>query len=314
MVKPRIILIGSASGIGKSTIASEISKELGIKYLIETDFIREVIRGIIGKEYIPTLHKSSFNAYTTLNSKLFNSEEELIAQGFIEHASAVIPGVEKVMHRAINDKDDVILEGVHLIPGLIDLDQFKDKALINFFILSVDEEVHKERFVKRATLLKRGGKHLDYFKENRVINNFLRKKAIDNAVPVINNENLEISTKKILSFINEECTKINFKHSVDDITIENQIVLEKYGGRIVDVLYKVPGFKEPLKRKFSVSDYEEAKHFTDSLKSNAKLNKDLSKLYELSNNEHSHTICAKDKETLRKIINELKDQGFVVEE
>ena len=69
MRKPYVILIGSASGIGKSTIASELAKELGIKHLIETDFIRAIVRGIIGPDYAPALHKSSFDAYTTLRIK-----------------------------------------------------------------------------------------------------------------------------------------------------------------------------------------------------------------------------------------------------
>jgi 2-phosphoglycerate kinase (EC 2.7.1.-) len=42
--KPYVILIGSASGIGKSTIASELAKTLGITHTIETDFIREIVR------------------------------------------------------------------------------------------------------------------------------------------------------------------------------------------------------------------------------------------------------------------------------
>ena len=50
MRKPYVILIGSASGIGKSTIAAELAKTLNIKHLIESDFIRAVVRGIIGKD------------------------------------------------------------------------------------------------------------------------------------------------------------------------------------------------------------------------------------------------------------------------
>ncbi len=57
MRKPYVILIGSASGIGKSTIASKLAKELNIKHLIESDFIRAVVRGIIGKEYAPAFSR-----------------------------------------------------------------------------------------------------------------------------------------------------------------------------------------------------------------------------------------------------------------
>ena len=69
MRKPYVILIGSASGIGKSTIAAELAKQLNIKHLIESDFIRAVVRGIIGKEYAPALHNSSYEAYKSLRNK-----------------------------------------------------------------------------------------------------------------------------------------------------------------------------------------------------------------------------------------------------
>ena len=121
MRKPYVILIGSASGIGKSTIASQLSKELNIKHLIESDFIRAVIRGIIGREYAPALHSSSYDAYKHLrNQKNYTNYKELVSAGFDEHASYVIPGLEKIIQRAITDFDDIIIEGVHLVPGLID--------------------------------------------------------------------------------------------------------------------------------------------------------------------------------------------------
>ena len=134
MRKPYVILIGSASGIGKSTIASELAKELGIKHLIETDFVREIVRGIIGPDYAPALHKSSFDAYVTLKDKhRFDGDTaSLISAGFEEHASFVIPAIEKVIKRAVDDFDDVVLEGVHLVPGFLDIEKFKKDASIHF--------------------------------------------------------------------------------------------------------------------------------------------------------------------------------------
>jgi uncharacterized protein len=215
--KPYVILIGSASGIGKSTIASELAKELGIKHLIETDFIREIVRGIIGPEYAPALHKSSFDAYTTIRDKekFKDSKKDLIKAGFEEHASFVIPAIEKVIKRAVDDFDDVVIEGVHLVPGLVNIEKFKNDASIHFFILSADESVHKERFVKRAMKIKRGGKHLEYFKENRIIHNYLVEEANEHGVPVINNQSIECTLKRMLSIIREICKEMILKHSVD---------------------------------------------------------------------------------------------------
>jgi len=312
--KPYIILIGSASGIGKSTIASELARELGIKHLIETDFIREIVRGIIGPEYAPALHKSSYDAYTTLrNKERFNDNgESLINAGFEEHASFVIPAIEKVIKRAVDDFDDIVIEGVHLVPGLLNIDKFKKDASIHFFILSADEDVHKERFVKRAMKIKRGGKHLEYFKENRTIHNYLVEQALDNGVPVINNTDIKCTIKRMLTLIREICKVLIFQNTVDNLSELVDIVLNKYGGRIVDVSYFLPGFGEPLRRKVNIYDPKEAKGFIERLEANPKRKNDLVKLYELSDNVHSHEICAPDEETLQNMIQELADKGFLL--
>lgn len=314
MRKPYIILIGSASGIGKSTIASELARELGIKHLIETDFIREIVRGIIGPEYAPALHKSSYDAYTTLrNKERYNHNgESLINAGFEEHASFVIPAIEKVIKRAVDDFDDVVIEGVHLVPGLLNIEKFKKDASIHFFILSADEDVHKERFVKRAMKIKRGGKHLEYFKENRTIHNYLVEQALDNGVPVINNTDIKCTIKRMLTLIREICKVLIFQNTVDNLSELVDIVLNKYGGRIVDVSYFLPGFGEPLRRKVNIYDPKEAKGFIERLEANPKRKNDLVKLYELSDNVHSHEICAPDEETLQNMIQELADKGFLL--
>lgn len=316
MRKPYVILIGSASGIGKSTISSELAKELGIIHLIETDFIREIVRGIIGPDYAPALHKSSFDAYLTIKDKhrYDGNNYGLISTGFQEHASFVIPAIEKVIKRAVDDYDDVVIEGVHLVPGFLDIEKYKDEASIHFFILTADEEVHKERFVKRAMKIKRGGKHLEYFKENRIINDYLVKQAIEHHIPVIYNLDIEQTKKRMLTLIKEICREMKFRHSVDEMEQETSIILDKYGGRMVDVTYFLPGFGEPLKRNVNVYDPKEAKRFITHLKENPKRKKNLEVLYQLAQNVHSHKICAPDDESLEKMINDLKSKGLVYQE
>lgn len=315
MRKPYVILIGSASGIGKSTIASELAKELGIKHLIETDFIREIVRGIIGPEYAPALHRSSFDAYMVIRDKhrFEGNHNGLVSAGFQEHVSFVIPAIEKVIKRAVDDFDDVVIEGVHLIPGLIDIEKFRKDASIHLFVLTADEEIHKERFVKRAMEIKRGGKHLEYFKENRIINNYLVQQAKEHDIPVIDNKTIDCSVRRMLTIIRGVCKTIMLKHPVDRLGDETDIIL-KYGGRIVDVLYFLPGFREPLKREVNVYDPDEAKRFIESLEKHPKEKRDLKKLYELANNIHSHKICAPDEESLNKMIEDLDKKGFLLKE
>ncbi|WP_407421127.1 3H domain-containing protein [Methanobrevibacter sp.] len=314
MRKPYVILIGSASGIGKSTIAAELAKQLNIKHLIESDFIRAVVRGIIGKEYAPALHSSSYDAYKHLRNKnRYEDYEDLVSAGFDEHASYVIPALEKIIQRAITDYDDIIIEGVHLVPGLIDTEQFDEYANIYFFILSSDEESHKERFVKRAIQIQRGGKQLDFFKENRIIHNHLLKQAEKNDVDIIKAESIDKTLDNILAIINKACATIKLTNSVDELEDVINIIIKENNGSLEKVTYNIPGFKEPLVRNISVSDADSAEQFIKNINEDEDKKEYLTKLYDLSDYRNT-SICASNQEKLDKIINELKEKGYVLNE
>lgn len=314
MRKPYVILIGSASGIGKSTISAELAKALNIKHLIESDFIRAVVRGIIGKEYAPALHSSSYDAYKHIRNKSrYDSYDELVSAGFDDHASYVIPALEKIIQRAITNYDDIIIEGVHLVPGLINIEQFRDEANIYFFILISDEESHKERFVKRAIQIHRGGKQLDFFKENRIIHDHLLTQAQNNNVTIIDTESIESSLEGILSIINKSCTTIKLINTIDELEDVVDIISNKNNGTLEKITYNIKGFKEPLIRNIDVYDTKSANRFINSINENKDKKEYLSQLYELSEFREAR-ICASNQDNLDKIIKELQNKGYVLDE
>lgn len=310
--KPYVILIGSASGIGKSTIAAELAKTLNIKHLIESDFIRAVVRGIIGKEYAPALHSSSYDAYKNIRNKSrYTSYDELVSAGFDDHASYVIPALEKIIQRAITDYDDIVIEGVHLVPGLINIEQFKDYANIYFFVLSSDEESHKERFVKRAIQIHRGGKQLDFFKENRIIHNHLLLQAKANNVHIINAESIDKTLEKILSIINKSCATINLINTVEELEDVINIIINENSGSLEKITYNIKGFKEPLSRNIHVNDRTAAERFIKNINEDESKKEYLTELYKLSEYRKT-TICASNQEKLDEIIKELNEKGYVL--
>ncbi len=64
--KPLLLMIGGATGSGKSTIATEIAHSLDIVRTQSTDMLREVMRIMLPPGLLPILHVSSFNAWQTL--------------------------------------------------------------------------------------------------------------------------------------------------------------------------------------------------------------------------------------------------------
>src|SRR2546426_8292267 len=83
---PLVILIGGATGVGKSTIATQLAARLGIVRVVATDAIREVMRSMFSPELMPTLHTSSFEADAALREPPTGAADPLIV-GFREQTA-----------------------------------------------------------------------------------------------------------------------------------------------------------------------------------------------------------------------------------
>ena len=71
--------------------------------------------------------------------------------GFMAQASTVSVGVRASMDRAVAENVSLVLDGVSLVPGLIDIDAYRDRAHVFFLVVSaLDEEALQARFAARA--------------------------------------------------------------------------------------------------------------------------------------------------------------------
>src|SRR2546423_14988024 len=59
---PIVLLIGGATGTGKSTVATEIAYRLRITRDTSTDFVRQTMRAFFSQDFMPAIHYSSFEA------------------------------------------------------------------------------------------------------------------------------------------------------------------------------------------------------------------------------------------------------------
>lgn len=186
--EPLIILIGGASGVGTSSMAFELASRLGLKNLISTDMIREVMRKIVSQELSPVIHKSSFNAYESIRTPLLGPDP--VVEGFISHVDVVNVGVEAVIERALKEGISIIIEGVHIVPGFIKEDLIRKSNVILFTLIVRDENTHKSRFYSRCRQpwVKRSlDNYLSNFHLIRKTQSFMIDQAIKHNSKIIDN-------------------------------------------------------------------------------------------------------------------------------
>lgn len=105
--------------------------------------------------------------------------------------------------------------------------------------------------------------------------------------------------------------KITEMHDVSDIRKESEIIL-KHGCTLENIEYHLPEFKEPLARKIGITKMDELDRFLESLDKDPKRKKSLERIYESVSGIHSHWISGPDKETLQKVAEELKKEGYLL--
>ena len=190
---PILILVGGATGTGKSTVATESAHRLGITRVTSTDFIRQTIRSYFSPDEMPSVHASSFEAGSV--------------DGFLEQSRRVLVGVEASIERAMTEgwSMAVIPEGVHPRAGAWFRPRSKATLLVHAvlqYVSNIDE--HRSHFVIRDSVT--GGtraldKYIDGLDEIRVLQELIVEQAARYGVPVIESTSLEQATGELLDLV-----------------------------------------------------------------------------------------------------------------
>ena len=193
---PIVILVGGATGTGKSTVASEIAYRLGITRVTSTDFIRQTMRAFFARDFMPSIHYSSFEA-----GDAFPEADDPLVAGFLDQSRCVLVGVHAAIERALHEGWSMVLEGVHLVPGL--LPSLDDRALVSACVLNIaDETAHAQHFFSREAGTERPmAKYLDRFEEIRRLQRFLVGRADRAGVAVIENESADDATAAVAEMV-----------------------------------------------------------------------------------------------------------------
>lgn len=203
MQKPVIVLVGGTTGVGKSTIATELAFRLGFNRIVSTDSIREVMRSFFSKELMPQLYNSTFDAYELLRYPLSDTEDP-VNVGFRQQSQAVMVGIQAIVERAINERVNMIIEGAHILPGFVKPEDLERAFIVPIFIVVNDEEQHRNHFLMREveTMWARPHeKYLKNFDNIRKVQDYIKTLAKANNVPVFSSYNLDNTVSKALQYI-----------------------------------------------------------------------------------------------------------------
>jgi 2-phosphoglycerate kinase len=206
---PLVLLIGGATGVGKSTIATQLAARLGIVRLVATDAVREVMRGMFTRELMPTLYTSSFNADEALREPPPRAADKVIV-GFREQTAAVSVGIHALLRRAAVERTSVIIEGAHMVPGFVDLEPWQDRVLTVPVIISVDDEdLHRGHFAIRGTgsTTRPADRYVKGFGNIRKVQKYIKSQALSHGVPVIPNYSLDQAIGAVIDLVVERLTK-----------------------------------------------------------------------------------------------------------
>jgi 2-phosphoglycerate kinase len=199
---PLIVLIGGATGTGKSTVATEVAYRLGITRVTSTDFVRQTMRAFFTPEFLPAIHTSSFDAGKTLPSA---QEEEVdpLLHGFLEQTRHVLIGVQAAIDRSLEEGWSMVLEGVHLVPGMLP-GPIEGALAVECVVAIESEEIHAEHFMIRD-LSSNGVRPLDKYLERiadiRYLQDFIVERAQVEGVPVIENTEREKAIAGVLELV-----------------------------------------------------------------------------------------------------------------
>jgi 2-phosphoglycerate kinase len=198
---PIIVLIGGATGTGKSTVATEVAYRLGVTRVTSTDFVRQTLRAFFSPEFMPSIHYSSFEAGRALRSAEAEEVDPLM-HGFLDQTRNVLVGVNAAIERSLAEGWSTVLEGVHLVPGMTA--PISDALVVQCVLAIQSEDAHASHFWIRD-MASEGAraldKYLDHLGDIRYLQDYIVERAQREDVPVIWNKDREGATSAVLDLV-----------------------------------------------------------------------------------------------------------------
>ncbi len=193
-----VILIGGASGSGKSSTTSILAGRLHMKEM-SSDNIRHIMRNFISKAESPFIYTSTYDSYHLIKDESKSIEERTI-EAYLRQCREVQRELKKVLDTYYSSGVWVIVEGVHITPDFI-IDCMKSyQSCFGCVLFVEDPEKYKNRFASRSTknsISPADNKYIQSFDKILMIQDYMVREANNLKIPAIHNLNFDASVSLI---------------------------------------------------------------------------------------------------------------------
>ena len=184
--RPLVVLIGGTTGVGKSTLATMLAARLGITRVIATDVVRQVLRAFFTHEAMPAVHHSAFEAGGV--------------EGYREQAGQVATGIAAIMQRAAEEAKPMVIEGVHVVPGMLGSELRSRCVVAEALVVVSDADLHRGHFTHRRAS-RPPERYLQSFEDIRRLQRHLVGCAGEGGVALIENQNVDDSLGRLMQLV-----------------------------------------------------------------------------------------------------------------
>lgn len=203
---PLIVLIGGITGSGKSTVSSELAFRLNISRHQSTDMMREIIRSYLSPQMVPTLKYSSFEAWRGLPGSADGTGpglENRVITGFLSQFAAMKLALEATISRSIEEKQHLILEGVHVVPTELNLQtKEREAVIIPVMLASMNKELLHKQLTRRGREIKhQRSRYQEKIDDIWGLQSWLLDEADKAGITIIENWSLEDTVRATLDLV-----------------------------------------------------------------------------------------------------------------
>jgi len=206
--RPVILLLGGAAGVGKTSLALEVGHRLGIGRMLSSDSVRQIMRLMLSPELAPALHASSYDAWKTLPDDTLGADP--VIDGFRAQTATVSVGIRASMDRAVSENASTVLDGVAIVPGMIDLEAYEELADVIFLVVAtLDIDAYARRFAARAEGQSHRAAHryLENLDAIVRVQDYFLDAAERHDVPIVDNESFDRAVVQIIRHVTENLRK-----------------------------------------------------------------------------------------------------------